>query len=321
MNDIREASKNFKTILYADDPNLISPLCSFSASTSLKNVQTEQLSENINKELDNILEWLNTNKLSLNVKKTKFMIFHYRQRKIDSLIPNLKINSEPIERVTEFNFLGLTIDEQLSWSPHIQKIYNKISRTLGIMNRLKQFLPENILCLIYNSLILPYFQYSIFTWGFKIGRLEKLQRRAVRIITSSSYNAHTDPLSNELSLLKVKDIFRLNVLKLHYKFRKVNLPVYTMSMFTYADAAATHDYNLRMNSVLKNVTTTTSSGENCIRFHLPVSINNTESSIFDKISTHSYEVFAFFVKRITTSNYCTECNLQNCYVHVCHTLA
>ena len=104
------------------------------------------------------------------------MIFHYRQRNIDSLIPNLKINSEPIKRVTEFNFLGLTIDEQLSWSPHIQKISNKISRTLGIMNRLKQFLPEKILRLIYKSLILPYFQYSILTWGFKIGRLEKLQK-------------------------------------------------------------------------------------------------------------------------------------------------
>ena len=58
MNDIREAT-----------------------STSLKDIQTEQLSENINKELDNILEWLNINKLSLNVKKTRFMIFHYRQRK------------------------------------------------------------------------------------------------------------------------------------------------------------------------------------------------------------------------------------------------
>ena len=175
MNDIREASENFKAILYADDTNLLSPLCSFSTSTSLKDIQTEQLSENINKELGNILEWLNTNKLSLNVKKTKFMIFHYRQRKKDNLIPNLKINSEPIERVTEFNFLGLTIDEHLNWSPHIQKVSNKISRTLGIMNRLKRFLPTNALRLIYNSLILPYFQYSILTWGFKVGRLEKLQ--------------------------------------------------------------------------------------------------------------------------------------------------
>ena len=223
------------------------------------------------------------------------MILHFRQWKIDSLIPNSKINSERMKRVTEFNFLGLTIDEQLSWSPHIQKIFNKISRTLGIMNHLKRFLNENILRLTYSSLILPYFQYSILTWGFKIETLAKLQRRAFRMITNSCYNAHTDPLFKKLSLLKVKDIFRLNVLKVYYKFRKVTIPVYTMSMFTYAYAGPTHDYNLRINSVLKNVTTTTSSGENCIRFHLPVLINNTMSSVLDKISTHSYEGFAFFV--------------------------
>ena len=104
------------------------------------------------------------------------MIFFYRQRKIDNLIPNLKINSEPIERVTELNFFGLTIDEQLSWSPHILKISNKLSRTLGIMNPLKRFLPESLLRRIYNSLILAYFQYSILTWGFGIGSLEKLQK-------------------------------------------------------------------------------------------------------------------------------------------------
>ena len=92
-----------------------------------------------------------------------------------------------------------------------------------------------------------------------------------------------------------------------------------MSMFTYANAAPMHDYNLIMNDILRNVTMTTSSGENCNRFHLPVLINNTESSVLDKISTHSYEGFDFFVKRITIRNYSTKCNLQNCYV--CHTLA
>ena len=146
------------------------------------------------------------------------------------------------------------------------------------------------------TILLPHFQYSILTWGFEIGRLETLQNRAVHIITNSSYNAHTDPLFKKLSLLKVKELFRLNVLKLYYKFRKGNLPVYTISMLTYANAAPAHDYSLRMNSILENVTTTTSSGENCIRFHLPVKINNTESSVLDKISTHSYEGFAFFVK-------------------------
>ena len=179
------------------------------------------------------------------------MIFHYRQRNIDNLIPNLKINSEPIEWVTECNFLGLTIDDHLNWSPHMQKVSNKISRMLDFMNRLKIFLLTNILHLIYNSLILPYFQCSILTWSFKVSRLEKLQKRAVRIITKSSYNAHTDPLFKKINLLKVRDIFQLNVLKRYYKFIKENLSFYTMNIFTYANAAPEHDNNLRTNGILK----------------------------------------------------------------------
>ena len=184
MNDIHEASTNFKAILYADDTNLISPLCSFSNSASVKNMNMEEISVNINNELDSISEWLSINKLSLNVKKTKFMLFHFHQRNVNSFTLKLAINSEPIERVREFNFLCLTIDEHISWTPHIQKISNKISRTIGIMCRLKRFLPTRILKLMYTSLILPYIQFSILTWGFRIGRIEKLQKRAIRTIAN-----------------------------------------------------------------------------------------------------------------------------------------
>ena len=130
------------------------------------------------------------------------MIFHHHQRNIHSIIPTLTINSETIEYVSEFNFLGLTIDEHLNWKPHIQKISNKIARTLGIMCRLTNFLPTHILRVLYNSLILPHLQYSILAWGFKMGRLDKLQKRTVRIITCSKYNSHTDPLFRKLNLLR-----------------------------------------------------------------------------------------------------------------------
>ena len=208
------ASQNFDVILYADDTNLISPLCSFDSTLPNNNASIERVSEQINIELSNIQEWLNINKLSLNIKKTKFMIFHHYLRNINNIIPTLKMNSETIENVNEFNFLGLTIDEHLNWKPHIQKISNKIARTLGIMCRLKNFLPTHILCVLYNSLILPHLQYSILAWGFKMGRLDKLQKRAVRIITCSKYNSHTDPLFRKLNILKAKDLFELNVLKL-----------------------------------------------------------------------------------------------------------
>ena len=146
---------------------------------------------------------VNVNKLSLNVSKTKFMIFHHHQRNIEQIVPDIKINSEKNEKVSEFNFLGLTIDENLSWKSHIQKISNKIARTLGIMCRLKKKLPAHVLRILYSSLILPHLQYSILAWGFKMGRLEKLQKRAVRIISCSKYNSHTDPLFKNLNLLVV----------------------------------------------------------------------------------------------------------------------
>ena len=149
----------------------------------------------------------------MNVSKTKFMIFHYHQRNIEPIVPEIKINSERIEKVSEFNFLGYTIDEHLGWKPHIQKISNKIARTLGIMCRLKNFLPTRILRMLYNSLILPHLQYSILARGFNMGRLEKLQKRAVRIISLGKYNSHTNPLFEKLNLLKLKDLFELNVFK------------------------------------------------------------------------------------------------------------
>ena len=69
-------------------------------------------------------------------------------------------------------------------------------------------------------------------------------------------------------------------------------------MFAYANAVPVYGCNLRTISILENITTKASSGENCIRFHLPVIVNNTEESVLDKISTHSYEVFAFLWKKL-----------------------
>ena len=177
MNDIHEASTNFKAILYTDDTNLISLLCSFSNSAPVKDMKTEEISININNELHSISEWLSINKLSFNVKKTKFMPFHFHYRNVNSFTLKLAGNKlKSIERVIEFNFLGLTIDEHLSWTPHIQKISNKISGYFGIMCRLKRFLPTRIMKLLYTSLILPYIHFPILTWGSKLAELRSCRR-------------------------------------------------------------------------------------------------------------------------------------------------
>ena len=118
---------------------------------------------------------------------------------------------EPLVRVGVSNVLGLAIDQHSIWNAHIQKISNKITRSLEIMNRRKWYLPQSILCTIYNSLILPHINYSILVWGFQPSRIFKLQKRAVRMI----YN---ELLFKSLNLLKVEDIFITKAPRFYYKY-------------------------------------------------------------------------------------------------------
>ena len=122
MNYIHNASTKFHAILFADDTNWTSTLCSFDVNID-NNCNRMQLSANINKELDNIQIWWEINKLSLNVKK-KIIIFHHKQRNTENLIPQKKLNEQIMEQVTEFNFLGLRIDQHLIWNEHVSKISN-----------------------------------------------------------------------------------------------------------------------------------------------------------------------------------------------------
>ena len=134
INDIHFVSDKFNFILYADDTTLIGPLCSFKCNDNNRN-DNITLSKNINVELTQVSDWLSTNKLSLNDNKTKYMLFHFPQRNIAYIELTLKIDNHYIERVGDFNFLGTTIHETLDWMPHIDKVANKRSQTLGILNK------------------------------------------------------------------------------------------------------------------------------------------------------------------------------------------
>ncbi len=126
----------------------------------------------LNKELTNVSDWLKVNKLSLNVVKTKYMIFHSHKRKVESL--QLIINNTEIERVQELNFLGLTLDEHLNWNSHINKISSKVSKNIGILNKLKHFLPLKTKILIYNSLIVSHLNFGILAWGYQCDGINEL---------------------------------------------------------------------------------------------------------------------------------------------------
>ena len=89
----------------------------------------------LNNELTKITDWLSSNKLSLNVKKTKFMVFHTPLRRVN--YPALKLNNVLIERVSQFNFLDIILSSSLKWDKHVAHVSLKISRVIGVLHRLK----------------------------------------------------------------------------------------------------------------------------------------------------------------------------------------
>ena len=159
------------------------------------------------------------------------MVFHHKQKQLNpDSIPILEINRTQIKLVKELNVLGITINE-LDWNYHTIKISNKLSRAIGNMHQLRTIIPMQILKHMYSSMILPHLYFGITTWGFNCRRVYGLQKKAIRIITKSKFNAHTEPLFRELSLLKVNHIFQLQCLKLYYNITNGRTPTFFLSMF------------------------------------------------------------------------------------------
>ena len=240
------------------------------------------------------------------------MLFH-TQGTTFNYIPKKYINGTEIEQVKDFNFLGLTINEKLSWKPHVGKIANKISKYSGVLCRLKHFLPVHILRMIYCSIIQSNLIFSLLAWGYDCVRLIRLQKKIMHIICSSNYNAHTEPLFKTLKLLKLTDIMKLNTLKFYYKRKAKKVPAY-FENYTILSQEDIHDRDTRFNHRINRNVTRIVTQQKCLRNHLPVILKSTPSNILSKISTHSYNGFSNYTKDRYIENYSMVCHIQNCWV-------
>ena len=234
INDlINDVSKVLDLILFADDTNIF-----FSHKDPIF------LMELVNTGLQNLSCWFQANKLSINVKKLNCIIFKTSQnrQKLDFSIYDTKI-----DRVTETLFLGVIIDKCLTWKPHVQNLTRKISKSLGLIYKSSFCLNKNYLCRLYYSLVYPYLYYCACVWGLtyhsNLKRLVTLQKRAVKMISRSSFDAHTDPIFKSLKLLKFENIVSLQVAKIMYLYKNDQLPESFKNM--YLTGEEIHNYNTR----------------------------------------------------------------------------
>ena len=131
--------------------------------------------------------------------KSKYIIHKLENKQVNNLL--LKIYETVIERVQHSNLLRVTF---LYGPCPYKNISIKCSKLIGILNKLKRFLPRDIKVTLYNSLMLPYINYDLMVWLFSCNRIIKLQKKAIRIICLTKYNAHTEPLFKKLIFLMLQ---------------------------------------------------------------------------------------------------------------------
>ena len=207
INDFYKCSNFFKFIHFADDSTV------YASGDNL-----EELAALSNRELENVDHWLRANKLSLNISKSKFMIF---SNKILA-VPNLTIRNESINYVNEIKFLGIILDDKLKFSNHISNVCNKISKICGIFTKLSPILPSEALKTMYFSLVYPHLIYAVEVWGnsniTKLRRLQSIQNRLLGKIY------HNCPVTNDhvhYNFMKCVDIYKFFCLVKFYKFVKM----------------------------------------------------------------------------------------------------
>ena len=233
INDIPNASNIFNFLVYADDTTL------YCCLEDINHVNKQAI---LNQELDQIHNWLIANGLKLNRNKSKYMVFAKPNRNIP--IIELHIDTANIDKVQNFNFLGLHVSSDITWNLHMDEVSKKISRITGILKKLQLIVPKNILLTIYNTLILPHINYGLLVWGNQSGKILQLQKKAIRAVSCAGYISHTEPLFKFYDILKVNDIYKYKLLTLNYNIKRLNVPVY-LSKFLPDVSHGARNYEIR----------------------------------------------------------------------------
>ena len=210
INDLPNVS-SLKTLLFADDTALFA---SGNNSSSVEKV--------VNEELKKIENWLLKNKLTLNTQKSSTIMFG--EKKTENNMINIHINNSQICQKDEVKYLGIVIDKNLKWKPHIDKLTTQISQSVGMLYHLKKYLSFNSLKLVYHALIKSRLQYGIVLWGnanqSTLKNLNKMHNRAIRYISMQPYRTRLNKLYAFSKLLKVNELYQYSAMK--FMFRLYN---------------------------------------------------------------------------------------------------
>ena len=197
-------------------------------------------------------DWLTSNRLTLNVLKSNYVIFRPYQKTLSHpaqimMYDNEKNCSAELESKQYVEYLGLLIDSSLTWKSHIDQIALKVSKTVGLLAKLRHFIPRITLINIYKSLILPHVSYGLTVWGMAskcyVNKILILQKRALRFINFFHFKEHAVPLFIEADSLPVDFLHYEAVCCRMYDIQNGIAPKNILDLFTHTSSI--HTYRTR----------------------------------------------------------------------------
>ena len=228
---------NFETTLFADDTNL---------HISHNNIKI--LQSVVTNEIKKIDTWMKLNKLTINYKKSCYMLVGKKRTKMTN--SRLYIDHHPIELKNSIKYQGIHLDRELSWKNHIDYLAKKLSKVCGMIYKLRHYVPLSTLRIVYYSMFHSHIQYSLLNWGraakSHFHKLSILQNKILRACLFCSLRYETNLLYSRFRVLKLDDMIKMEFAKFIFKYSNNMLPNSFNNYFIKLENI--HSYNTRQKS-------------------------------------------------------------------------
>ena len=217
INDLHQCIKNSNTFHFADDTNLL--------YIPPKKMRNRNIIRKLNTDLKSLNYWLMANKISLNSSKTELIIFRDKNKIVPPL--NIKLNGIKLIPKSEIKYLGLTMDEHLTFKTHINITNAKLKRANNLLALSRHYLPRTFLKQVYYAQFHSHLVYGCQVWGYESSNIRQtlsLQKKAVKLMMFADNNSPTDPIFNELGILKLDELIKTNNIIFTHKTLNNNSP-------------------------------------------------------------------------------------------------
>ena len=302
INDLHQAIKHSSVHHFADDTNLLTTgLC-------IKKIQDQ-----VNQDLKSLSNWLKANKIALNASKTEVIIFRQRNKKIlyrnsdDQLVPwnlKIKIDGKKIEPSNYVKYLGIYIDQHLDWNYHVDELSTKLSRAVGMLAKIRHYVSKETLSMIYHGIFSSLLHYGSQIWGQSVkivDKMEKLQKKALRIMNFEPPRASSSPLFNKSEILKFGDQIKLSNFLFAYDNLKCNLPSVLCDMIS---LVSSHSRNQEYKQVNVPTVRTVAAGSNSVKSKSANAWNFFNKLFLDKkLIQQSRSICVNLIKKYYIDNY------------------